>query len=274
MKTTDPRGSETMKSEKHSDEEPLNAGRRTWFKVAGLAAVGVAAGAGTTVTRADTSDNNNAADQARKPADAPAYLFLQPDEAAFIRAASARLIPGDARSPGAREADVTNFIDKALASPWGSGADMYASGPWQPGTPQQGYQLKFTPAELYRTALAVIKQTLSDAGTPFGKMHEAEQDAYLTKLESGTEDLDGVPSAVFFSMLLQNTLEGYLADPIYGGNKDMVGWKAIGFAGAYASWYDLADKHGIDVTERTSNPISIADAPSHVGHMGHSGKEG
>lgn len=263
-----------MKSRKHPDEEPLNAGRRNWFKVAGLAAAGAAVGASTTVSSAETSSSVNAADQAREPAKAPVYLFLQPDEAAFIRAASARLIPGDAQSPGAREADVTNFIDKALASPWGGGTDMYASGPWQPGTPQQGYQLKFTPAELYRTALAAINQALVDAGTPFEKMSEAEQDAYLTKLESGTEDLDGVPSAVFFSMLLQNTVEGYLADPIYGGNRGMVGWKAIGFPGAYASWYDLADKHGIDLTERTSNPISIADAPSHMGHMGHSGKEG
>lgn len=161
---------------------------------------------------------------------------------------------------------MTKFIDKALASPWGGGSDMYSSGPWQSGTPQQGYQLKFTPAELYRTALAAINRTLADAGTPFEKMSQAEQDAYLSSLEAGTEDLDGAPSAVFFSMLLQNTLEGYLADPIHGANRNMVGWKAIGFPGAYASWYDLADKHGIDLSERTSNPISIADAPTHMAH--------
>ena len=258
-----------MKSRKGSDDEQFDAGRRSLFKLAGLAAAGAVAGHSSVATSADVSETA----PAEAPGDAPIYLFLQPDEAAFIRAASARLIPGDAQSPGAKEADVTNFIDKALASPWGGGADMYASGPWQPGTPQQGYQLKFTPAELYRTALAAIKQTLTDAGTPFKKMSEPEQDAYLTKLESGTEDLGGVPSAVFFSMLLQNTLEGYLADPIYGGNRDMTGWKAIGFPGAYASWYDLADKHGIDLSERTSNPISIADAPSHTGHMGHADQE-
>jgi gluconate 2-dehydrogenase gamma chain len=260
-----------MESGKHPNEELLNVGRRTLFKVAGLAAAGAAVGASTSAASAEMGSNVNAADQAQKPAKAPVHLFLQPDEAAFIRAASARLIPADAQSPGGREADVTNFIDKALASPWGSGADMYASGPWQPGTPQQGYQLKFTPAELYRTALAAINQALTRAGTPFPQLSETQQDAYLTKLESGAEDLGGVPSAVFFSMLLQNTLEGYLADPIYGGNKDMVGWKAIGFPGAYASWYDLADQHGINLDERTSNPISIADAPK---HMAHPGKEG
>ena len=32
-------------------------------------------------------------------------------------------------------------------------------------------------------------------------------------------------------MLLQNTVEGFLADPMYGGNRDFVGWKLIGFPG-------------------------------------------
>lgn len=247
--------------------ELQNAGRRELFKVAGLAAAGAAFGAATSTVHAE----NPMAGPVEAPADRPVYVFLQPDEAAFIRAATARLIPGDAESPGALEADVTNFIDKALASPWGSGSDMYTSGPWQSGAPEQGYQLKFTPAELYRTALAAINRALGGAGRPFEEMNEAEQDEYLSTLEAGSEDLDGVPSAVFFSMLLQNTLEGFLADPIYGGNRNMVGWKAIGFPGAYASWYDLADKHGIDLSDRTSNPISIADAPK---HMGHSAKEG
>ena len=38
-------------------------------------------------------------------------------------------------------------------------------------------------------------------------------------------------SVDFFTMFRQNVLEGMLADPSYGGNKDMVGWKWIGFPG-------------------------------------------
>jgi len=257
-----------MKRPGQPDQEPENAGRRALLKAAGLTAAGAAIGAGAAdIARAE----NHATKPAQMPSGEPVYAFLHPDEAAFIRAASARLMPGDAQSPGAREADVTNFIDKALASPWGGGADMYVSGPWQPGTPQQGYQLKFTPAELYRTALAAINRALASAGTPFEKMSDADQDAYLSKLEAGSEDLDGVPSEVFFSILLQNTIEGFLADPIYGGNRGMVGWKAIGFPGAYASWYDVADKHGIDLDERRFNPISIADAPKGMHHHGMGG---
>jgi gluconate 2-dehydrogenase gamma chain len=191
------------------------------------------------------------------------FVFLQPQEAAFLKAATARLIPGDETSPGAEQADVTNFIDKALASGWGAGERAYLAGPWQPGAPQFGYQLKFTPAELYRTALRAIERDLAAAGTPFAAMAPADQDAYLERLEKGGVDLGGVPSDTFFEMLLANTIEGYLADPQYGGNRDMVGWKAIGFPGAFASWYDLADKHGIDLSARQNDPVGIADGVAH-----------
>ena len=41
------------------------------------------------------------------------------------------------------------------------------------------------------------------------------------------------------------TIEGYFSDPVYGGNLGMAAWKMIGFPGAYASYYDLVDKHGM-----------------------------
>src|SRR5260370_38802073 len=78
------------------------------------------------------------------------YLFFNREEAAFVVAAVSRLIPGDEKSPGALEAGVPNYIDKQLGGAWGAGERLYRSGPWQPGTPSQGYQLPFTPAELFR----------------------------------------------------------------------------------------------------------------------------
>ncbi|MCL1142171.1 gluconate 2-dehydrogenase subunit 3 family protein [Shewanella gaetbuli] len=253
-----------MKKNETEKEEAVDVGRRTLFKAAGLVAASAAVSS-TVATSSAVADIPPHHDMK-----ATQYVFLHPAEVTFLTAATARLIPSDANTPGALEADVTNFIDKALASPWGGGSDMYVSGPWKPGTPEQGYQLKFTPSELYRTALTAINKQLAAANTPFDKMTQTQQDAYLTKLESGSVDLDGVPSAIFFSMLLQNTIEGFLADPSYGGNKDMLGWKAIGFPGAYVSWYDLADKHGINLDSRTANPISMANAPKH--DMSHSGK--
>jgi gluconate 2-dehydrogenase gamma chain len=190
------------------------------------------------------------------------YLFLNREEAAFIESAVARLIPTDAKWPGALEAGVANYIDKQLAGAWGAGERLYRSGPWHPGTPSQGYQLPFTPAELFRTALAAINTELSSAGTPFARMNSEQQDTYLRRLEAGGKDLGGLPSDVFFAHLWQSTLEGFFSDPVYGGNRDMTAWRMVGFPGAYASYYELVDQHGIKVDRA---PTSLAeDVHGHV----------
>jgi gluconate 2-dehydrogenase gamma chain len=188
------------------------------------------------------------------------YVFFNTEEAAFIEAAVARLIPADEEWPGALEAGVPNYIDKQLAGAWGAGERLYRSGPWQPGAPSQGYQLPYTPAELYRTALAAINKQL--ASTPFASMSANDQDGYLKKLEAGGQDLGGVPSEVFFAHLWENTREGFFGDPVYGGNYCMVSWRMIGFPGAYASYYDLIDQHGIKIDRA---PMSLAeDARGHI----------
>src|SRR5271169_6759322 len=109
----------------------------------------------------------------------PTYLFFNANEAVFIEAACERLIPEDELGPGALGAGVPNYLDKQLGGTWGAGERLYRSGPWQPGTPSQGYQLPFTPAELFRTALAALNKELSAAGTPFAQMSAEQQDAYL-----------------------------------------------------------------------------------------------
>jgi gluconate 2-dehydrogenase gamma chain len=142
------------------------------------------------------------------------YTFFNSEEADFIEAAVARLIPKN-EWDGALEAGVPNYIDKQLGGAWGAGERLYRSGPWQPGTPSQGYQLQFTPAELFRTAIRAINNELS--GTPFAKLSPDEQDSYLKSLEAGGKNLGGVPSEVFFAHLLESTLEGFFSDPVYGG---------------------------------------------------------
>jgi gluconate 2-dehydrogenase gamma chain len=190
------------------------------------------------------------------------YLFFNPEEAAFIEAAVARLIPADDQWPGALEAAVPNYMDKQLAGAWGAGQRLYRSGPWQQGTPSQGYQWPFTPAELFHTALAAINKELAQASMPFAKMSADQQDAYLRSLEAGGKNLGGVPSDEFFAALWAFTVEGFFSDPVYGGNRDMVGWRMIGFPGAYASYYDLVDRHGIEIDRP---PMSLAqDAHGHI----------
>jgi hypothetical protein len=74
--------------------------------------------------------------------------------------------------------------------PRGPAERLYRSGPWQPGTPSQGYQLPFTPAELFRTALKAINAELAQANTPFAQMSNDQQDAYLHSLEVGGRFVD------------------------------------------------------------------------------------
>ena len=71
-----------------------------------------------------------------------------------------------------------------------------------------------------------------------------DQDKVLTGIEKGETDLPGVNGESFFGMLLQNTVEGFFCDPIYGGNRDMAGWKLIGFPGARYDYRDYVGKHG------------------------------
>jgi gluconate 2-dehydrogenase gamma chain len=190
------------------------------------------------------------------------YLFFNEQEAAFIEAAVARLIPADGEWPGALEAGVPNFFDKQLGGAWGAGERLYRSGPWQQGTFSQGYQLPSTPAELFRAALAAINAELTQAGTPFERMSADQQDAYLRGLEAPGKNLGGVPSDIFFSQLLKCTIEGFFSDPVYGGNRNMVSWRMIGFPGAYASYYELVSEHGMKFDRP---PTSLGeDAHGHV----------
>jgi gluconate 2-dehydrogenase gamma chain len=174
------------------------------------------------------------------------WTWFTDAEAAFVSAATGRLIPADDLGPGAVEAGVPVFIDRQLAGPYGRGERWYMQGPWGPGTSTQGWQTRLTPAGMYRAAIKSIDAVVAREGkaVTFAKLAAADQDAFLKKLESGDAKLDGVDARDFFKQLLQNTLEGFWSDPIYGGNRDMVGWKLIGFPGARYDQSEFVGKHG------------------------------
>jgi gluconate 2-dehydrogenase gamma chain len=230
--------------------------RRGFFRIAGSATVALAA-----APQALGEQAARRAAEADKAAPASAPIFFKPDEMRFIEAASERLIPADDNGPGALAAGVPAYIDRQLGGAWGAGERLYRSGPWRPGEPTQGYQLPFTPAELFRNALRGVREDLARRNTSFDKLPGAEQDAYLAALQTGRQDLHGVPSNVFFESLLALSIEGFFSDPVYGGNKDMAAWKMIGFPGAYASFYDLVDQHGLAYTRA---PMSMGESATGV----------
>jgi gluconate 2-dehydrogenase gamma chain len=130
---------------------------------------------------------------------------LNNSEKRFLESAVDRLIPPDERWPGARQAGVVNYIDLQMAGAWGRGDMLYRHGPFRAGTPSQGFQLEYTPAELFRRSIAAINAHFSRRGTSFDQLPSAEQDSYLASLEKGGIDLDGVPCNVFFELLLKHT---------------------------------------------------------------------
>ena len=135
--------------------------------------------------------------------DAP--LYLNAAERRFVAAACARIIPKDELGPGAVEAGVPDFIDRQLAGPFGQANSWYMQGPWSKGTEQQGYQLKFTPAEVYRHAIRNIDDyATKQHGKAFADLTPDVQDKILGDLEKGSIDLPDVPSKTFFTILLAN----------------------------------------------------------------------
>jgi gluconate 2-dehydrogenase gamma chain len=191
-----------------------------------------------------------------------AFTFLTPPEQAFIEAAVERLIPTDQHGPGARDAGVAFYIDQQLRGAWGTGAGQYRQGPWAEGTPEQGYQLNMTPQQLYRVGIAQTNDYCKrHYGKTFDTLSGSHQDEILRGLEKGTIDLADVPAATFFAFLFENTLEGFWADPLYGGNRNGVGWKQIGFPGVAAAYVGIIEQYN---KPYRVTPVSIAEVEQGV----------
>jgi gluconate 2-dehydrogenase gamma chain len=174
------------------------------------------------------------------------YGFLSAAEAAFVEAAVARLIPKDELGPGAVEAGVPTFIDRQLQGEYGRGARWYMQGPWGEGEKTQGWQTRMTPAVWYRAAIKEIDDAVGKEGraASFAKLGPDDQDRWLHQLEDGKVKLPTADAKTFFELFHQNTIEGFFADPMYGGNRDMAGWKLIGFPGARYDQTPFVKKHG------------------------------
>ena len=73
-----------------------------------------------------------------------------------------------------------------------------------------------------------------------------QQDEVLAGLDGGKIKLKlkaGFSTKEFFELMLQNTMEGYFADPIHGGNRNKAVWKMIGFPGAIGMYADDIEKY-------------------------------
>lgn len=192
------------------------------------------------------------------------WHFFTPQEAATVEAFVDRLIPADDLSPSGKDCGCAVYIDRQLAGPYGRFDGYYMSGPFQKGTKQQGPQSPVTPSQHYRKALAAFDKACGAkfGGKVFTALSDAQKDEAIKGLEDGSLKLDGTDSKEFFKLILKDTQNGFLADPIYGGNRNMASWKMIGFPGTHYDYRGWVDRHNQRVTLPT---ISIADHPNWSG---------
>ncbi|WP_337024850.1 MULTISPECIES: gluconate 2-dehydrogenase subunit 3 family protein [unclassified Pantoea] len=192
------------------------------------------------------------------PADPTKRLFLTDREATLVKAIFDRLIPADDVSIGASEAGCVVFIDNQLAGSYGDAAWRYKGGPYEQGTESQGNQSPLTPRDIYRKGLAELDQHCKETlGKSFDELSDDEKDHYLEQMEDSKFKYPSFTSSgALFGQFLSNVMEGFLADPIYGGNRNMVGWKMIGFPGARYDYRDVAKLKG---QKLSIEPISIID---------------
>ena len=137
-----------------------------------------------------------------------ALRSLSPKQMRIVEAMVARLIPSDENGPGAREAGVARYIDRALAEA-------------RP-TERDDYTASLTALDAYAQA---------NHGAAFADLSPDRQDMVLTALEQNRAPGLKPDSRTFFDMVRNQTLEGMFGDPHYGGNANFIGWDLIGYPG-------------------------------------------
>jgi gluconate 2-dehydrogenase gamma chain len=165
-----------------------------------------------------------------------AFMFFNENEARTVEAIAERVFPGDPSGGGAREAAVIVYIDRALA---GYGKNLH---------------------RLYRRGLGELDQYTSShyTGRDFVQLTDTEQDEVLGQMEKWGESVmsDGKESrsakeallGEFFGAVRLHTIEGMFCDPMYGGNRNAIGWKLIGFPGAQWGYSAEQMRLGFDAT--------------------------
>jgi gluconate 2-dehydrogenase gamma chain len=164
----------------------MQSTRRLWLSQC----VGIAA-------LADIAAAQQHAHEAAQSASPPPFQTLDPATAAELDAITSQIIPST-DGPGAHEAGIVYFIDRALST---FDANL---------------------RESYRKGLADVQQKRKE-------MFAASASIAALKSEQQIQLIHAIENTDFFQLLRTHTMYGFLGNPSYGGNRDRIGWKLIGF---------------------------------------------
>ena len=132
---------------------------------------------------------------------------LSAEHAAILGAVLDRLIPADEHGPGAHEARVARYIERALAAEHREHRDAYLRG---------------------LSALQASARASHGAG--FEELDAEAQDGLLAATEAATG------SAAFFELVRTHAIEGMFGDPRWGGNHALIGWALLDYPGPRREW--------------------------------------
>jgi gluconate 2-dehydrogenase gamma chain len=243
-----------MTQSRSTDDNAVIARRNFLLSAGGAVAAGLAPGATAEAQQA----NAVAATQPAGANQPEPHLTLTDAEAAFFAAAVDTMIPADELTPSGSDCGIVTFIDRQLASAWGGGAKMYRSGPFRKAAPEYGYQLPLTPRQFFAAGVVATNAwTRKLHGKEFDRLSAKEREDALKALEQGKAELGELDGKQFFEALLQITMEGFFSDPIYGGNRNKVAWKMVGFPGLPATYANLIEAYR--EKRYVADPQSIAD---------------
>jgi gluconate 2-dehydrogenase gamma chain len=187
------------------------------------------------------------------------YQSLSPDEASFIEALVNVMCPADEFTPSGVDCGLATYIDRQLAGPYGKGTGRYLRGPYRSGKPQLGCQLPLTPEEFSKSGIAAANALCKrDRGRLFAELTAAEADEFLLAIQGGQAPHDDFPLALWFNEVIYPLfVEACFADPMYGGNRNAVFWKMIGYPGLPAA-------HALDMVRYRGKPFPGAERPKSI----------
>lgn len=163
--------------------------------------------------------------------------FTRQSDFQILSAATERIYPEDENGPGAVELGAPYFIDHELAGSYGHNEREYTKGPFLSGTEYQGYQTPLKRHQVFMAGIRAMEQeSKSKYDASFVDLEGEQQDEILKKFEDDDVKLNKVSSAYFFEMLRSATISGTYADPLYGGNFNMDGWRMKEFPGSRMSY--------------------------------------
>lgn len=255
--------------------------RRRFIKNTGMVAGGVVGGSllgGLLTNQFQTKEDTKTKDTATQNLQEARMFFSREEDFNTLSAVTERIYPEDDNGPGAIELGVPYFIDKQLASFWGNNAKSYMHDPFRQNnhvhdyqhkdtrqdksgpntstkapTPTPRYQTRLNRGEIFLEGLRKIENVSRDKfGDPFPNLSEDDQDEILTMFEDGDVDMKAINSVTFFNFLLQTTLEGVYADPVYGGNKNMMAWEMKEYPGPRMAYINDIDADDFITMEQKS----------------------